>query len=142
MAAKKLAPIAPALLVGDLAKNPWHTAVVRADRTGVALAGILARTKVEGYILVGHSLGARAMITAAETLGTSKDARRSRPCTSSAPPRQEGRLRPLSEAVAGTVNNYYSTNDGVLKYMYAAAQAGSVAVACADSTANTRTSGS
>ncbi len=36
--------------------------------------------------------------------------------------------RPLSEAVAGTVNNYYSTNDGVLKYMYAAAQAGSVAV--------------
>ncbi len=46
LAAKKLAPIAPALLVGDLAKNPWHTAVVRADRTAVALAGILARTRL------------------------------------------------------------------------------------------------
>lgn len=129
MAAQKLAPIAPALLVGDLVKNPWHTAVVRADRTGVALAGILARTRVEGYILVGHSLGARAMITAAETMGTSKDA----PTIEAvhllgAAEGKKADWRPLSEAVAGTVNNYYSTNDGVLKYMYAAAQAGSVAV--------------
>ncbi|MBX4421511.1 DUF726 domain-containing protein, partial [Mycobacterium tuberculosis] len=54
-------------------KNPWHTAKVRADRTGVALAGILAHTELEDVILVGHSLGGRAMITAAETLATSKD---------------------------------------------------------------------
>lgn len=73
VAAKKLAPVAPAPLASDLLKNPWHTTVVRADRTGVTLAGILARTEVESYILVGHSLGARAMITAAETVGTSKD---------------------------------------------------------------------
>ncbi|WP_272818781.1 DUF726 domain-containing protein [Prescottella equi] len=128
-AAKKLAPIAPALLVTDLVKNPWHTAVVRADRTGVALAGILARTKVESYILVGHSLGARAMITAAETMGTSKDAPKIEAVhLLGAAEGKKADWRPLSEAVAGTVNNYYSTNDGILKYMYAAAQAGSVAV--------------
>ncbi|MFC4605833.1 DUF726 domain-containing protein [Rhodococcus kronopolitis] len=34
----------------------------------------------------------------------------------------------MSEAVTGTVNNYYSTKDSVLKYMYTAAQANSVAV--------------
>ncbi|MBP1159801.1 DUF726 domain-containing protein [Rhodococcus sp. PvR099] len=129
LAAKTLAPIAPALLVSDLATNPWHTAVVRADRTGVALAGILARTKVDRYILVGHSLGARAMITAAETLGTSKDA----PAIETlhllgAAEGKKADWRPLSEAVTGTVNNYYSTKDGVLKYAYATAQAGSVAV--------------
>lgn len=78
-AAKKLGPIAPALLVADLAKNPWHTAMVRADKTGAALAGILAHTTSESYILVGHSLGARAMITAAETLGTSRETPESTP---------------------------------------------------------------
>lgn len=129
MAAKKLGPVAPALLASDLLKNPWHTAVVRADRTGVALAGILARTEVESYVLVGHSLGARAMIAAAETLGTSKDAPRIDTMhLLGAAEGKKADWRPLSEAVTGTVNNYYSTKDGVLKYMYAAAQVGSVAV--------------
>lgn len=129
LAAKKLAPIAPALLVTDLAKNPWHTAVVRADRTGVALAGILARTKVDSYILVGHSLGARAMITAAETMGTSNDTPQIETLhLLGAAEGKKADWRPLSEAVCGTVNNYYSTNDAVLKYMYAVAQAGSIAV--------------
>lgn len=49
--------------------------MVRADRTGVALAGVLARIEAESFVLVGHSLGARAMITA-ETLATSEDASR------------------------------------------------------------------
>ncbi|MGW9263168.1 DUF726 domain-containing protein [Gordonia terrae] len=129
LAAKKLAPIAPALLAADLAKNPWHTAMVRADRTGVALAGIMAHTKIEKYILVGHSLGARAMITAAETLATSKDAPSIE--TIHLLGGAEGKKqdwRPLSDAVIDTVHNYFSVNDGVLKYAFAVAQGGSVAI--------------
>lgn len=128
-AAKKLGPIAPALLVADLAKNPWHTAMVRADKTGAALAGILAHTNTANYVLVGHSLGARAMITAAETLGTSPNSPRIDTVhLLGAAEGKKGDWRPLSDAVANAVYNYYSTNDPVLKFAYAAAQAGSVAV--------------
>ena len=98
-------------------------------RTGVALAGILARVETEKFILVGHSLGARAMITAAETLATSKDSPRIETIhLLGAAEGNKGDWRPLSEAVTGVVYNYFSTNDSVLKYLFAAAQAGSVAV--------------
>lgn len=128
-AAKKLGPITPALLLADAAKNPWHTAMVRADKTGAALAGILARTKTDSFILVGHSLGGRAMITAAETLGTSRDAPRIDTVhLLGAAEGKKGDWRPLSDAVTGTVYNYFSVNDPVLKFAYTAAQAGSVAV--------------
>ena len=70
--AKKLGPLAPALVIAAVAKNPWHTAKVKADRTGVALAGLLARTDAKRYVLVGHSLGARVAATAAQTLATAR----------------------------------------------------------------------
>jgi hypothetical protein len=129
VAAKKLGPIAPVLILADLAKNPWHTALVRADRTGVALAGILARTREERFILVGHSLGARAMITAAETLATSDQSPRIETIhLLGAAEGSKGDWRPLSESVTNSVYNYFSTNDAVLKFAFAAAQVGSVAV--------------
>jgi hypothetical protein len=40
---------------------------------------------------------------------------------------RKGDWRTLSEAVSGSVHNYYSTSDKVLKYAYAVAQGGSVA---------------
>jgi hypothetical protein len=129
VAAKKLGPVAPVLLATDLLKNPWHTAMVRADRTGVALAGILARTMTDSYILVGHSLGARAMITAAETLATSERSPRVDTVhLLGAAEGKEGDWRPLNESVSNAVYNYYSTNDSVLKFAFAAAQGGSIAV--------------
>ena len=69
------------------------------------------------------------MITAAETLANSKESPRIE--TShllGAAEGKKGDWRPLSEAVTGVVYNYFSTNDSVLKYLFAAAQAGSVAV--------------
>jgi pimeloyl-ACP methyl ester carboxylesterase len=126
--AAKLGPIAPALLAREAATNPWHTAKVRADKTGVALAGILARTDAESFILIGHSLGARVMITAAQTLGTQPGTPRIDTIhTLGAAIDRKGNWRTLSEAVSGSVHNYYSTSDNVLKYAYAVAQAGSVA---------------
>ena len=71
--AKELGPLAPALVAASLAKNPWHVAKDRADKTGIVVADLLARTKVSSYVLVGHSLGARAMVVAAQTLGTKPD---------------------------------------------------------------------
>ena len=58
------------LLANDLAKNPWHVAKTRAAMTGAVVADLLARTDQPSFILVGHSLGARVMVTAAQSLGT------------------------------------------------------------------------
>ncbi|WP_258794910.1 TMCO4 family protein [Tsukamurella tyrosinosolvens] len=128
-AAKKLGPVAPALIAVDVAKNPWHVAKSRADRTGVALAGIIARTDQERFILVGHSLGARVMIVAAQTLSDTPGGPRvdTVHTMGAAVGRNQG-WESLSEAVAGTVHNYYSGRDKVLQLAYAIAQGGSRAV--------------
>ncbi|TWH17762.1 uncharacterized protein DUF726 [Rhodococcus rhodochrous J45] len=127
-AAGKLNPIAPVMMAADLAKNPWHTARVRADRTGVALAGILARTEISSYHLVGHSLGARVMITAAETLSTQQGGPRIDTIhVVGAAIGRKGDWRKLNDAVSNKVHSYFSSNDKVLRYAYAAAQGGSVA---------------
>ena len=126
--AKKLGPLGPALVAADLAKNPWHVAKNRADKTGVVLADLLARTDADSYVLVGHSLGARAMVVAAQTLGTKPDG----------PQVETAHLLgtaigakadcdTLTARVNDAVYNYHSANDNVLKYLYAVAQAGQTA---------------
>ena len=126
-AAKKLGPIGPMLVATDLLKNAWHTAKVRADRTGVALAGLMARTDADSYILVGHSLGARAMVTAAQTLATNPEGPKVATAhLLGAAIGAKGDWRSLNDAATDAVYNYYSTNDKVLKYLYAVVQAGSV----------------
>lgn len=127
--AKLLSPLAPALLAAELAKNPWHVAKNRADKTGVIVADLLARTEADSYVLVGHSLGARAMAVAVQTLGSK---------VSSGPKVQTIHLlgtaigansdwHTLAGAVDDEVFNYHSTNDSVLKYLYKTVQAGQTA---------------
>lgn len=118
----------PAFIASDLAKNPWHVAKNRADKTGVIVADLLARTDADAYVLIGHSLGARVMAVATETLGTR-----------SGPPRiqavhllgaaigAKSNWGPLTAAVEEAVYGYHSTNDTVLKYVYRVAQAGQTA---------------
>ncbi len=118
----------PAFIASDLAKNPWHVAKNRADKTGVIVADLLARTDADAYVLIGHSLGARVMAVATETLGTR-----------SGPPRiqavhllgaaigAKSNWGPLTAAVEDAVYGYHSTNDAVLKYVYRVAQAGQTA---------------
>ncbi|NMO00340.1 DUF726 domain-containing protein [Gordonia sp. TBRC 11910] len=128
-AAKKLTPLAPAFIAASLVKNPWHTAKVRADRTGVALAGLIARTDAKEYVLIGHSLGARVMVTAAETLKTDKKAPKIEAIhLLGAAVGQNRSWRQLKDAVKTQVFNYHSANDAVLKYLYTAAMGGSVAI--------------
>ena len=65
--------LAAASLLGGLARNPFHTAVVKASMTGAILADLLVRTKHRaGFVLLGHSLGARVIVSALEALA-SKD---------------------------------------------------------------------
>lgn len=108
-----------------VAANPWTIAKTRASMTGALLAELLARTVEGPYVLMGHSLGARVMVTAAQALGT-------RP----GPPRLEsmhllgaavdrkGDWRSLQDAVAGTVWNYWSAEDSVLHWLYRLAEGG------------------
>jgi pimeloyl-ACP methyl ester carboxylesterase len=108
----------------SIAANPWTVAKTKAGMTGALLAELLARTAEDPYVLIGHSLGARVMVTAAQALGT-------RP----GPPRLEsmhllgaavgrkGDWRTLQNAVTGTVWNYWSANDAVLRWLYALAEA-------------------
>jgi pimeloyl-ACP methyl ester carboxylesterase len=137
--AKKLGPLAPVLVLAGLAKNPWHVARSRADKTGVIVADLLARTTVDSYVLIGHSLGARAMAVAAQTLGTDPKDRAANAVHQSDAPRIEAvhllgaaighksDAETLTARVDDAVYNYHSENDNVLKYLYGAAQAGHAA---------------
>lgn len=127
--ARKAAPIAPALAAGSLLKNPWHTAVNRANLTGAALAALMAKTEQEEFVLVGHSLGGRVMVTAATAMAGFGAAPKIRDIhLMGAAIGGKRNWRPLSEAVNGTVNNYHSAKDPVLKYLYSTAQFGQSAV--------------
>jgi pimeloyl-ACP methyl ester carboxylesterase len=122
---KKLGPLGPALLAADLAKNPWHVAKNRADKTGVVLADLLARTDQGSYVLVGHSLGARVMVVAAQTLGTKADGPRVEAAhLTGAAIGAKSDWDTLTARVNDAVYNYYSSNDTVLKYLYSVAMGG------------------
>jgi hypothetical protein len=118
-----------ALGAHGVATNPWTVAKTRAGMTGAALAELIARTDEGPYVVMGHSLGARVMVTAAQTLAT-------RP----GPPRiktmhllgaavgRKGHWHSLETAVLDAVWNYWSENDHVLRWMYRLAEVGEVAV--------------
>ncbi|MFW0770034.1 DUF726 domain-containing protein [Arthrobacter koreensis] len=125
VAAKRLAPVAPALIAADLAKNPWHLAKSRAEKTGVIVADLLARTDAESYVLIGHSLGARALVVAAQTLSSKKSAPRVQAMhLLGAAIGGKSDWHSLTSVVDQAVYNYYSSNDQVLKYAYRGTQPG------------------
>lgn len=70
--AKRLGPVGNVMTALGLISNPWSIALVKAGQTGILLADIIARTNSE-YILFGHSLGARVIYYALETLSTKKN---------------------------------------------------------------------
>ncbi|PWN04951.1 DUF726 domain-containing protein [Nocardioides silvaticus] len=105
-----------------LAANPWSVAKVRAGMTGAALADLIARTQEPKFVLVGHSLGARVMVTAAQILGTKQSGPHIEEMhLLGAAVGRKGDWRILHEAVEGKVWNYWSADDAVLKYLYAVA---------------------
>lgn len=120
-----LASVTSVLAMHAMATNPWTVAKTRAGMTGAVIAELIARTTEGPYVLMGHSLGARVMVTAAQALGT-------RP----GPPRVEsmhllgaavgrkGDWRTLHSAVTGNIWNYWSAQDSVLQWLYKVAEGG------------------
>jgi pimeloyl-ACP methyl ester carboxylesterase len=125
--ASKLGPLGPFLLGAELAKNPWHVARSRADKTGAIIADVLARTEGPTWVLVGHSLGARVMAVAAQALGTKPDGPRLQAVhLTGAAIAAKCDPQEMTAAVDDAIYNYHSTNDIVLKYLYSAAEGGRV----------------
>lgn len=122
----------PAVIAADLAKNPWHVAKSRADKTGVIVGDLLARTEAKSYVLIGHSLGARVMAVAAQTLGSKPGGPRIESAhLLGAAIGAKSNWDSLTAAVNGVVYGYHSTNDNVLKYVYQTAQLGQAAAGLA-----------
>lgn len=117
------------VLVGqELAANPWTVAKTRAGMTGAALAELMARTIEGPYVLMGHSLGARVMVTAAQALGTRAGAPRvTEMHLLGAAVDSRSDWRTLDAAVAGPVWNYWSAEDSVLAWLYRLGEGGKAA---------------
>ena len=129
-AGKLLGPLSGVLMAAGLAKNPWHVARTRATMTGSVLADAIVRADAPSVVLVGFSLGARVMAAAAESLATRHG---------QAPRIESMHLlggavgvgrdwRAIGTAVSGTIWNYWSENDGTLKYLYKTAEKGEKAI--------------
>jgi hypothetical protein len=111
-----------------LSAHAWHVAMVKAMKTGALLADIIARAPEKRYVLMGHSLGARAIYYALLTLSTRSAAVVESAYllggavdrTDNAGWNQAARaLRP-----DGRIYNCYSQNDKILGLLYRAATAG------------------
>ncbi len=126
-AATKLAPVGIAFQALGLATNPWSVAGVKAYQTGALLADIIARTDKE-YILIGHSLGARVIYSCLASLKTKdeffiKDVHLlggavNNNCSSNKDSSNSVNWSGINNSVSGNINNYFSSNDSVLKYLY------------------------
>jgi pimeloyl-ACP methyl ester carboxylesterase len=121
--------IGAVFVAGDLASNPWTVAKPRAGMTGAALADLIARTDEGPFVLIGHSLGARVMVAAAQALGTHpRPPKIASMHLLGAAVGRGGDWRTLCDAVSGTVWNYHSFNDPVLRWLYGLAERGQKAV--------------
>jgi len=124
-----LGPLAAPLAAMELIKNPWWLAKRRADATGELLADLIARTRRDRFILVGHSLGARVMATAANVLASRPGEPRLEAVqlvgAACSPGPQWTRI---GAAASNGIWNYYSANDPVLTLVYKTAELGADAV--------------
>ena len=127
-----LGPLSAAFTAAGLAKNPWHVARTRASMTGAVLADAIVRADLRSVVLVGFSLGARVMVAAAEALATraSDNPRIESMHLLGAAVGTRRDWHSIEPAVAGTIHNYYSTNDKVLRALYRAAEGGTKAIGC------------
>ncbi len=115
------APIPWATIVARLTRNPWHTAMSKAKTTGFLLAELIARTEnPAGFTLMGHSLGARVVFYALEALSRTGrevvcDAYLLGGAVGVGSPDS---WRMAARSVRGTIYNFYSERDAVLRYLY------------------------
>jgi hypothetical protein len=113
-------------LVTGLLGNKWHGSMVKAKMTGLILADLIARTDSrDGFILMGHSLGARVIHSLLSVLSTTD-----RNCIKgvyllggAVDGTKEDTWGEIAQAVDGRIYNIYSTEDDVLDKLYRGANA-------------------
>lgn len=123
---KKAAPMAGVLSAAKLIANPWHSAMVKAEMTGILLADVMARTPEWTFSLVGHSLGVRVMYFALQALARTQR----RPienvyCLGGAVGRGDAvSWCQATKPITGRIYNAYSKRDKILRYLYKGANLG------------------
>ncbi len=123
---KKLNPLTWAQTVSQILSNPWHVAMVKSSMTGILLADLIARTNnPEGFILMGHSLGARVIYYLLSSLSTKSVAQiKDVFLLGGAVDRKDARgWNDAAKAVKGKICNCYSENDSTLRFLYQGANA-------------------
>jgi hypothetical protein len=107
-------------------KNPWHSAMIKAQLTGAMLADAIARMPDDhSIILAGHSLGARVIFYALLALSTRKTKKVKNVILAGGAVSKTditGWENAL-EAVSGKIYNFYTDKDKILKYAYKTANA-------------------
>ncbi len=133
LAAKKLGsigPINPPIVIADIASNPWWVAMYKAEKTGILIAEMISRCENRSFILIGHSLGARVVVSALRVFGTKVATdRRSRVIDvhlmGGATEAADAKAWELvCAAIDRRCLNYHSSHDRVLRYIYRAARLG------------------
>lgn len=105
-------------VVLDVFRNPWHVALWKAERTGRMLGFLLSKTRMRPCTLVGHSLGARVVFEALQTLASVGVKRVTDAHLLGAAVDRRDADAWTRAARAARIVNYWSRNDGVLKYLY------------------------
>lgn len=115
-----------AYTASQMISNPWHSAMVNAEKTGAILAEAISRTEGKTYTLMGHSLGARVVFFALMALATKEEKYvHDAILMGGAVGRDD--LQPwldANDAVEGAIYNCYSDNDDTLRFLYQGANAG------------------
>jgi len=113
----------------DVVTNPWTIAKNRAGMTGATLSELIARSDEGPYVLMGHSLGARVMVTVAEALATRDgDPRIESMHLLGAAVGTRKHWHGFTDGITDGVWNYWSENDDVLRWVYRLAEGNEIAV--------------
>ena len=131
-AAAKLGLVVGVLPAAELAGNPWWVAMHKSHKTGILIAETISRCENRSFILIGHSLGARAAVSVLHVLATREMSERSSRIRDvhllgGAVDLGDARQwRIATDAIEGKCYNYYTStkNDWVLTWLYQAAKLG------------------
>ncbi len=124
--AKKLNPLNWVQTISELIGNPWHSSMAKASMTGILLADLIARTNnPNGYILMGHSLGARVIyyLLCALSTKTHSPIKDVFLLGGAVDRKDKEGWKNAIKAVNGKLINCYSYNDSTLKFLYKGANA-------------------
>lgn len=116
----------PAGLLITASTNPWHAAMVNAEKTGVLLAEAISRVEGQTFTLMGHSLGARVILFALMNLATRSEKRiKDAVLMGGAVGRSHTKSwSTAASALTGTLFNCHSANDDILRRLYRMANIG------------------